>query len=198
MKLSCKIVPTFILLDCVAFTILVIVPLVSGKMILIGHISGSQVIYGTVIVFWLLCTLLVISRYMHNKCKKNKIIMFAASAFSAAALLGTLFLYLLFMADSSAYYTFYSPDRNYSVIAEERSWLLAGSVILYERTSPFLVEQKAVLITDDGFHAISSDAYEIQWDGNVVTFTVETTNWDKSRDTAVVELRTRYKKRDAV
>ena len=114
--------------------------------------------------------------------------MIAVSVIATGVLLGTSFLYLLFMADSETYYTFYSPDRRYSVIAEEWSWLLGGSVTLYERTSPFLVEQKAVLITDDGFRPISADAYEIQWEDNVVTFTIETMDWERGKDSAFVEL----------
>ena len=115
--------------------------------------------------------------------------MIIVSAIAVGALLVASFLYLLFMADSETYYTFYSPDRRYSVVAEEWSWLLGGSVTLYERTSPFLVEEKARLITDDGFRPISADAYEIQWDDNVVTFTIKTMDWDRGKDSAVVELR---------
>ncbi|MDE7208145.1 MAG: hypothetical protein K2N90_13480 [Lachnospiraceae bacterium] len=170
---------------------LLIVPFVSGEKILIGHVSGTQLIYGISVVILLLAILFVILRYKYIKCVKNLIIMITGVIISTAALLGVSFFYLLFVADSETYYTFYSPDKNYSVVAEEWTWFLAGNVILYERTNPFLVEKKAVLITDDGFRAIEADAYEIQWKDNVVTFTIETTDWHRSKDTAVVALRMR-------
>ena len=189
MKKSIRIVSVFIFLCCCIFAMLFIIPIVSGKKILVGHIEGSQLAYGTIVVLMLLCIILVIIRYRDNRCNKNLMIMIVVSVIATGALLGTSFLYLLFMADSETYYTFYSPDGRYSVVVEEWSWLVGGSVTLYERTSPFLVEFKENMITDDGFRPISADAYEIQWDDNIVTLTIETMDWDRGKDTAVVELR---------
>ncbi len=188
MKKLVKIISVLIFLECCILATLLIVPIVSGKKVLIGHISGTQLTYGVITAIFILGIVLVIVRYGGSRCRKNLIIMIAVSVISTGALLGTCFLYLLFVAGSETYYTFYSPDGRYSVVAEERSWLLAGSVILYERTNPFLVEERARLLTDDGFRAISSEAYEIWWNDNVVTFTIETTNWDQPKDTAVVIL----------
>lgn len=188
MKKLIKIVSMLIFLGCCILEALFIVPLVSDKKILLGHVSGTQLTYGVIIAILILGIILVIIRYRDGRCRKNLVILIAVSVISTGALLGASFLYLLFVAGSETYYTFYSPDGRYSVVAEEWSWLLAGSVTLYERTSPFLVEERARLLTDDGFRAISSEAYEIQWDDNVVTFTIETTDWDRPKDTAVVDI----------
>lgn len=189
MKNLIKVNSALIFLLCCALVVLLFVPLVSGKTILIGRIAGSQLIYGVVIGILILGMMLVIAKHRQNKSKKSLIIMIAGCVFSTILLLGTSFCYLLFMVDRGTYYTFYSPDKKYAVIAEEWSWLLAGGVVLYERTSPFLVEEKANLITDDGFRAICANAYEIEWDDNIVTFTVETMNGYGDKDTAVVEMK---------
>lgn len=189
MKKPVKVISAMIFLLCPVLAALFLIPVVTGKKILIGHVSGSQFIYGIIAIILFLAVLFAIVRYRYVKCVKNLIIMISVSVISVAALLITSFFYLLFMADSATYYTFYSPDGNYCVVAEEWSWLLAGHITLYERINPFLVEKKAVLTTDDGFRAIAADAYEIQWDNNVVTFTIETTDWDRRTDTAVVAMK---------
>lgn len=188
MRKLIKILYMLIFLSCGFEAILLIVPYATGKKILIGQVSGTQLIYGMSVVMLLLIILLVIIRYVYIKCAKNLMIMILGIVISTITLLGATFYYLLFVADRETYYTFYSSDKKYSVVAEEWSWLLSGGVILYERTNPFLIEKKAVLITDDGFRAIKEDAYEIQWDGNIVTFTIETTDWHKKKDTAVIEM----------
>ena len=189
MKKLTKIFSMLILIGIAVLVMLMIVPLISGKKILIGHVSAPQLFYGTSVVMLLLCIAFVIFKYTQHKCGKNLAIMIFGSAISTIALLGGSLFYLLFLYDSEVYYTFYSPDRKYSVVVEEWSWLLAGSVTVYERTNPFLVEFKENMITDDGFRPISADAYEIQWDDNVVTLTIETMDWDRGKDSAVVALR---------
>lgn len=188
MRKLIKILYMLILLSCGFEAMLLIVPYVLGKRILIGQVSGTQLIYDMSVVILFLVILVVIIRYMYIKCAKNLIIMILGVVISIIAFLGATFFYLLFFADSETYYTFYSPDKKYSVVAEEWSWLLSGSVILYERTNLFLIEKKAVLITDDGFRAIKAGAYEIQWNDNIVTFTIETTDWHRKKDTAVIEM----------
>lgn len=183
-----KIVSILILAGCCILAALITVPFASGKKILIGHVSGTQLTYGVIVAILILGIIFLIIRYRAGRYRKNFVILISVSVTSMCVLLGISFLYLLFVADSETYYTFYSPDRRYSIVAEERSWLLAGSVTLYERTTPFLIEERVRLLTDDGFRAISSEAYEIQWEDNVVTFTIETTDWEQPKDTAVVVL----------
>ena len=187
MKNQIKIITMLIVLCCGILATLCIVPLVSSKTILIGSIPGSRLLYITVIILFLLSVFLVIIRYRQSRCEKNLIIMIAVVVLSAIALPCFSFLYVLF-GNEGTYYTFYAPDRKYCVVAKEWSWLLAGGVVLYERTNPFLVEEKANLTTDDGFEAIRANAYEIEWDDNIVTFTVETMNGHGDKDTAVVEI----------
>lgn len=188
MKRLIKILCIAVFFSCGFLALLLIVPLVSGKKILIGQVSGLQLAYGAIVMILLLAIFFVIAMYRFRNSVRNLIIMISVFAISSVALLGVSFFYLLFVAGSETYYTFYSPDKKYSVIAEEWSWLLAGRVTLYERINPFLVEKKADLITDDGFRAIAAEAYEIRWDDNVVTFTVETMDGYGSRETAVVEM----------
>jgi len=188
MKRLIKILCIAVFFSCGFLALLLIVPLVSGKKILIGQVSGSQLAYGSIVMILLLAIFFVIAMYRFRNSVRNLIIMISVFAISSVALLGVSFFYLLFVAGSETYYTFYSPDKKYSIIAEEWSWLLAGRVTLYERINPFLVEKKADLITDDGFRAIAAEAYEIRWDDNVVTFTVETMDGYGSRETAVVEM----------
>ena len=193
MKNLIKVNSALIFLLCCALAVLLFVPFVLDKTILIGRIAGSQLVYGAIISILILSIILVIAKHRQNKSKKSLIIMIAVCVLSTILLFGTFFCYLLFMVDRATYYTFYSPDKKYAVIAEEWSWLIAGGVVLYERTSPFLVEKKASLITDDGFRAIRANAYEIEWDNNIVTFTVETMNGYGDKDTAIVEIKKEIK-----
>lgn len=74
----------------------------------------------------------------------------------------------------TAWHEFDSPDKKYSLVAGESTLLLLSEIRLYERTSPILVrELDAELGPDDGFAAISRDAYEITWTGDVVTLSVD-------------------------
>lgn len=77
---------------------------------------------------------------------------------------------------SCDYYEFTSPDGKYTVIAEEWSYLLGGGVNFYERINPLLVMQKEDFTTDDGYRAISSGDYSVEWNENVMDFTVQNGN----------------------
>ena len=74
----------------------------------------------------------------------------------------------------TVWHEFDSPDKKYSLVAGESAFLLLSDIRLYERTSPILIKElDASLGPDDGFAAISRGAYEISWDGDVVTLSVD-------------------------
>ncbi len=74
------------------------------------------------------------------------------------------------------YYEFTSPDGQHSVVAEERTYLLAGSVELYERVNPLFMERKEYYSTDDGYRPISNGDYSVAWQDNVMTITMQDGN----------------------
>lgn len=74
------------------------------------------------------------------------------------------------------YYTFTSPDGAHAVVAEEWSYLLAGGVDFYERINPMLVICKENFSTDDGYRAISSGDYSVEWKENVMSITLQNGN----------------------
>lgn len=74
----------------------------------------------------------------------------------------------------TTWYEFHSPDQKYSLVARESTFLLLSDIRLYERTSPILVrELEADISTDDGFAAISNDAYKISWNEDLATLSVD-------------------------
>lgn len=74
----------------------------------------------------------------------------------------------------TTWYEFNSPDKKYSLVAEESSFLTLGNIRLYERTSSVLVRRLDVeLSPDNGFAAISQGAYKISWKEDVVTLSVD-------------------------
>lgn len=75
----------------------------------------------------------------------------------------------LFTTDNE-YYKFTSPDGNYSVIAEEWSFLSGGGVNFYERENAFLVIKIKSFDTDDGYRVISAGNCSVEWNDNIMTF----------------------------
>ncbi len=74
------------------------------------------------------------------------------------------------------YYEFSSPDGEHTVVAEEWSFLLGGGVNFYERINPVLIKYKENFSTDDGFRAISSGDYSVEWNENVMSITLQNGN----------------------
>lgn len=74
------------------------------------------------------------------------------------------------------YYEFTSPDGNYTVVAEEGTYLLSGQVHFYERKNPFFVVHKDLFLTDDGYRPISSGEYTVEWYESVMIFTANNGN----------------------
>lgn len=90
-------------------------------------------------------------------------------------IVGFLYSSLIFFASHviSTYHTFTSPDKKHTLVVEENSFLLSGSVSFYERVNPFFIEDlDADVGLDDGFTPITSEKYWIKWDGNRVHFAV--------------------------
>lgn len=74
------------------------------------------------------------------------------------------------------YYEFVSPDKQHTVVAEEWSYLLGGGVNFYERINPLFVIRKESFSTDDGYKAIHSGYYTVEWHGNTMLFTANNGN----------------------
>lgn len=72
---------------------------------------------------------------------------------------------------SCNYYEFVSPDKQYSVIANEWSYLMGGGINFYERINPLFVQEKESLTVDDGVNIINAKAYSVEWQNNAMTFT---------------------------
>ncbi len=74
------------------------------------------------------------------------------------------------------YYELVSPDKQYSVIANEWSYLMGGGIDFYERINPLFVHLKSSLTLDDGVHIIKSNGYSVEWQNNVMIFTFNNGN----------------------
>lgn len=74
------------------------------------------------------------------------------------------------------YYDFISPDGEHTVVAEEWSYLLGGGVNFYERINPLFVVCKEIFSTDDGYRAISSGDYSVEWNKNIMCITMQDGN----------------------
>lgn len=74
------------------------------------------------------------------------------------------------------YYEFSSPNGEHTVVAEEWSFLLGGGINFYERTNPIIVTYKENFNTDDGYRAISSGDFSVEWNKNVMSFTAQNGN----------------------
>ena len=85
------------------------------------------------------------------------------------------------------YYKFYSPDKKYCIIAYEWAFLLGGGVEIYEPSNVLLARKVAQLGADDGYRFIKHHNYSIEWDKNIVTFTVGSGSGYK--DTVIIELK---------
>lgn len=81
-----------------------------------------------------------------------------------------------FLSRPYDYYDFTSPDRKYTVIAGEWSWLHGGGINFYERINPVFVEKIGNFSTDDGYTPISRGKYSVEWNENVMTFSADNGN----------------------
>ena len=79
--------------------------------------------------------------------------------------------FMFLIMDDTDYHRFTSPDGEHTIVAGDRSFLLAGSVTVYERVGPFLYKERGYATTDDGHRPFCSGDYQIDWreDGVEVT-----------------------------
>lgn len=136
---------------------------------LIGNLNSD----GLICVFLICsCICLVISVIAAFASKKEKHIVI--NSLIRIILITGILSYALssgILTADNEYYKFTSPDKEYSVIAEEWSFLLGGGVVFYERENAFLVIEKESFNTDDGYRVISAGNYSVEWNENIMAFT---------------------------
>lgn len=79
---------------------------------------------------------------------------------------------LALLDGTQEYHTFHSPDGGHTIVVSENVSLIAGQVTLYERVSPFLIQPRDRVSTDDGFRPVCAGKYALRWQGDMVTLTV--------------------------
>ena len=84
------------------------------------------------------------------------------------------------------YHEFSSPDKRYTLIVRESSFLLLSEISLYERKNPFFIEKikNSNVGTDDGYTPISQGSYWIKWNKNTVTLAIDG-NWNNQSWTTI-------------
>lgn len=73
----------------------------------------------------------------------------------------------LFERAGSSYYEFSSPNGKHTLVAEESTFLLGGSMNFYERNNLLFIGRQFVSIPID---VSSSGSYSVYWQNDVVTF----------------------------
>ncbi|MBQ9850937.1 MAG: hypothetical protein IJO36_09585 [Clostridia bacterium] len=164
--------------------ILILIYEISGNEFLVGSVNDSLlyiVLLSTSAVFYLISAIIA----LFNKGEKNRISSFIPKISRFVIVCICIFNWSYDYEDKK-YYEFTSPDGNHTVVAEEWSYLLGGGVRFYERKNPFFVSHKDLLITDDGYRAISSGDYTIEWTDNSMLFTAQ--NGNGIYKTEIIEL----------
>ncbi len=67
---------------------------------------------------------------------------------------------------SSEYFEFKSNDKKHSIVVNEKSFLLSGGGVIYEKTSFCTMKRVGGYSTDDGFCPFSNDAFYFVWNEN--------------------------------
>ena len=67
---------------------------------------------------------------------------------------------------SSEYFEFTSNDKKHSIVVNEKSFLLSGGGVIYEKTSFCTMKRVGGYSTDDGFCPFSNDAFYFVWNEN--------------------------------
>ncbi len=88
--------------------------------------------------------------------------------------------FIFLIMDDTDYHRFTSPDGEHTIVAGERSFLLAGGVTVYERVGPFLYRERGYAATDDGHRPFCSGGSRVEWrkGGVEVTFTDGMGGWE--------------------
>lgn len=141
---------------------------------LAGEINGNRII-----MIFLICAsvcLVAISIIaLASKNEKNRFLQTLISVLFAGVIISSTCVLGAFSRDIK-YYEFVSPDGQHTVIAEEWSYLLGGGVNFYERVNPLFVTGKESFSTDDGYKAINSNDYTVEWNENTMSFTAQNGN----------------------
>lgn len=146
----------------------------SNYSFLIGTVNGDTLIvaFGVCTAICILISAITAIVYKTEK----RIVINSVVRFVCICIIG----FLTFISASSGkdytYYEFTSPDGVYEVVAEEWSYLLGGGVNFYERINPMIVIYKECFHTDDGYRAISSGNYSVNWNENVMSFKAQNGN----------------------
>ncbi len=141
---------------------------------LIGSIDGDilNVVFS---VCAAVCLLVSAITAILSKTEK-RIILNSVIRFLCICVICSFALVLSSVSKDCEYYKFISPDGAHTVIAEEWSYLLGGGVVFYERVNPLLVTYRENFSTDDGFRAISSGDYSVEWNENAMSITLQNGN----------------------
>lgn len=106
---------------------------------------------------------------------KNKFLQVLINALLAGVIISSTCVLGAFNLDTK-YYEFVSPDKQHTVVAEEWSYLQGGGVNFHERVNPLFVIRKESFSTDDGYRAIDSGDYAVEWSGGTMLFTAQNGN----------------------
>lgn len=70
------------------------------------------------------------------------------------------------------YYEFQSDNKSHQIVIQESTFLLSGSLDLYDRKNAFMVEKlnKDDIFSDDAFRPIAFGDYHIKWDEDILIF----------------------------
>lgn len=138
--------------------------------LLIGNTNGDAVmrimLSCAAVCFIIISVIAIIRKEKHMILQAVIGLMISAAMFSCVGISS-------FFSRPYSYYNFTSPDGKYTVIAGEWSWLQGGGVTFYERKNPLFVIPKESFLTDDGYEAIKSGDYSVEWDENVMIFTAD-------------------------
>ena len=72
--------------------------------------------------------------------------------------------------DEGENYSFTSSDSIHTIVVNERNFLIAGWVTVYERKNPFIVYFNCQEETDDGYLPILNNDYTVTWHQDSATF----------------------------
>lgn len=156
--------------------ILVITEGITGYEFLAGSLTDSMLIlifFSCSAVFVLIATIAgILTKDKKQTARKNVVNILCI------LILSVISIYQTSDFRENRYYEFSSPDENYTVVANEWSFLQGGGVYFYKRVNPLFIEYlpKAYISTDDGYQALNKGDYEIEWNNNVMTVTLNNGN----------------------
>lgn len=154
--------------------ILILIYELSGNEFLVGSVNDSLLYIILLSTSAAFCLISAITTVL-NKEKNNRISSFISKFLRVVIVCVFIFNWSYDYEDKN-YFEFTSPDGNHTVVAEEWTYLLSGGVSFYERENKIFVKHKEIFTTDDGYRAISSGDYTIEWTDNSMLFTAQNGN----------------------